>query len=246
LVDLSECVSLESLRILKNPISDKHTSRHVRNISVGEIRSLRIVNGTELKRYDRRDFEYYYLNWVFKEYFRLMNTCHEEYLEEEFMQWAAKTHPNAVKYVTEYDNPYPQLKGKVLTEADGNIAGLTKPIVKNQYLNLFFTPYFGPCFGKKMPKKFPANTDILYIRAWCGQYFKIKDMSAVDLKFRLRADECWEKIDENEMTKGLDHFGILSGCEFIIDPKEGVEEQNGNNTEEVKENTPVESKMVVE
>lgn len=113
LVDLRNCKKLNSIRILKNPISDIHTNRHVRNIVVGEIRSLKNVNGTELSKYDRRDFEIYYLNHTFKEYFKLFNTNQEEYLESEFLEWANKTHPNALIFIKEYDNPFPQLKGQV-------------------------------------------------------------------------------------------------------------------------------------
>lgn len=75
-------------------------------------------------------------------------------------------------------------------------------------------------YGKRIPKKFPANTDLLYIRSWIGQFFKIKDMSNVVLKYKVRNNDVYDYIDIDEMTKGLDYFGIQSGTEFVIDPKE--------------------------
>lgn len=53
-----------------------------------------------------------------------------------------------------------------------------------------------------------------------GQFFKIKDMSHVDIKFKVRANDVFETIGFNEMTKDLSYFGIQSGTEMIIEPKE--------------------------
>lgn len=113
LTDLSYTKTLTSLRILKNPLSDTNSTRHVRNVCVGEIRSLKIVNGTELKKFDRRDFEIYYLRWAFQEFFRIKNTTQDEYDEKDFIAWSTIQHPNAVKYIDEYENPYPPLKDRV-------------------------------------------------------------------------------------------------------------------------------------
>jgi len=128
LVDLSKCIRLYYLRILKNPISDIHSVRHVRNIAVGEIRTLISVNGTDLSKYDRKDFEFYYLNASFKEYFDLFNTSHEEYLECEFLKWVINIHPNVLPLLGLYDNPYPQIKDRqVLQENSMNV-----PIIQKQ------------------------------------------------------------------------------------------------------------------
>jgi len=197
LVDLHDCLTLTSLRILKNPISELNSTRHVRNVCVGEIRSLKILNGTNLTKYDRRDFEIYYLRWTFQEFFRVHDLTQDTYLEEDFNKWAITSHPNAIKFVKEYENPYPTMKDRVLTEKMEE----NKPTYYKQYLNLFFTPYFGPSFGKKLKKTFAANTDLLYIRSWASYCFNISDMSAVDIKFKVKESDNYEKIEENEMTK---------------------------------------------
>jgi len=119
------------------------------------------------------------------------------------------------------------MKNKVLSE---NTMDENKPKIYNQYVNIFITPYFGPMFGKRIPKKFPSNTDLLYVRAWAGQYFKIKDMSQVDVKFRIHEADCWEKIEDKEMTKSLNYFGMKGGSEIIFDAKE-----KGDDYEEKKE-----------
>jgi len=119
--DLSKCKKLENLRVLKNPISmNNSTSRHVRNIVVGAIRSLKIVNGTHLNKYDRRDYEIYYLRNAFEEYFKAKNTSKKLYKENEFYEWAKEEWPNAELFVGEYENPYPQESGVegILTEVN--------------------------------------------------------------------------------------------------------------------------------
>lgn len=60
ITDLSKAPFLSTIRIFKNPICDSAGTRHVRNRLVGEIKTLTSVNGTEVTRYDRRDFEIYY------------------------------------------------------------------------------------------------------------------------------------------------------------------------------------------
>jgi len=86
-------------------------------------------------------------------------------------------------------------------------------------------------FGKKLNRKFAMNTDLMYVRAWAGNYFKIKDMNAVDLKYRTNPEDCWETIDFKEMTKNLDYFGIKYGTEIIFEEKEG-EKNNETNVNE--------------
>jgi Leucine-rich repeat (LRR) protein len=70
ITDISKMPMINNIRILKNPIADKETTRHIRNRCVGEMRNLTVMNGSEISKYQRRDYEIYYLRWVFHEYFR--------------------------------------------------------------------------------------------------------------------------------------------------------------------------------
>lgn len=94
--------------MLKNPMSDKDGTRHVRNRLVGEICGLKIVNGSELGKYERRDYEIYFLRWAFQEYFRVFETDHDNYVYDEFIPWVTVTFPNVLKLIEEYECPYPQ------------------------------------------------------------------------------------------------------------------------------------------
>lgn len=45
-------------------------------------------------------------------------------------------------------------------------------------------------------------------------------MSNVDIRYKVRVNDVFETIHFNEMTKDLSYFGIQSGTEMIIEPKE--------------------------
>ena len=111
ITDVSTCPILNNIRILKNPLAETGNSRHIRNRSIGEIRNLTTMNGSELSKFERRDCEIYYLRWVFQEYFRVYNTCHMEYLLEDFMKFANEHHKKVAIYIEMYENPYPQIVG---------------------------------------------------------------------------------------------------------------------------------------
>jgi len=250
LVDLAKNIKLESLRILKNPMSDIHSTRHVRNIAVGEIATLKVVNGTELSRYDRRDYEIYYLNHAFKEYFNLFNTSHEEYYESEFMKWAEKSHPNVLVFIQLYENPFPQIKDKNILQENSMNINYSKETMfgapKAEFCSVFVSTYFGPLYGKRITKRFARSTDLLYIRSWMGQYFKIKDMSHVDIKFKVRPTDVFETVNFNEMTKDLSYFGIISGTEMIIEPKEDPKANQMQAQETASENLKLDENGQIE
>ena len=218
IIDLSHCIPLENIRVLKNPITTVTSDRHMTCLVVGAIRNLNKVNGSDLKRGDRKDHEIYYTRWVFEEYFKLKNTRHEDYLESEFFPWATAEFPNVIGLIAEFGNPYPQLFGVIFDENTmQETPQVTMP--NQQYKMLQWTSLYGPSMGKKMQKKFPASTDLLYIRSWAKQWFKIKDVNAVDIKFRNNTKDVFETIPENQMTKDLNYFGVQSNAEFIFDEK---------------------------
>jgi len=79
-----------------------------------------------------------------------------------------------------------------------------------------------------------------------GQFFKIKDMSLVDMKYKVRKNDVFETIIFNEMTKDLAYFGIQSGTEMIIEPKEEPKTNQMQTENIVTENSKLDENNKVE
>ena len=74
--------------------------------AVAEISKLKIINGTMLRKYDRKDCQIYYLRETFREYFALRKVPDYDYDFEDFMKYCEKIHPNIQVLIKRYGNPY--------------------------------------------------------------------------------------------------------------------------------------------
>lgn len=170
----------------------------------------------EIDKWRRRDYEIYYLRWMFQDYFKQKNTSHEEYIYEEFLEWAKKDHPLAEILIGEYQNPFPQIYGKetALQEIDQN-KETAKPAQSN-FLKVRFIVGYGPKTGLEVPKKLPVNTDMLYLRSWASQTFKIADKNSFLMKFKNPNSKTFEDMDV-DLTKDLNWYGVVEGAEILIE-----------------------------
>jgi hypothetical protein len=60
---------------------------HIRMRSVAEVQKLKVINGTTLRKYDRKDYEIYYLRESFKEYFTFKKVPDYDYDYEDFLKY---------------------------------------------------------------------------------------------------------------------------------------------------------------
>lgn len=135
---------------------------------------------------------------------------------EHFLEWSSKEHPNVIRLIDMYENPYPSLKGvdkNMLIEND-----TIKPNLEKTYLKICFISTVGTNAYRKNVKKFSKNESFLYIKNWIGSAFQIKDMNSVVLKFRRNEKEVLEVIDDYQ--KDLSYYGIVEDCDMTIDCKE--------------------------
>lgn len=61
LYEISLFKNLESLNVKHNTIGDKYGNTYVRMRAVAEIKKLTQINGAQLKKYERKDCEIFYL-----------------------------------------------------------------------------------------------------------------------------------------------------------------------------------------
>lgn len=74
--------------------------------SVAELPKLKIINGAQLRKYERKDCEIYYLRETFKEYFTLKNVPDYDYDFDDFLKYCDVHHPGIQYFIKKYGNPY--------------------------------------------------------------------------------------------------------------------------------------------
>lgn len=218
ITDMSRCPQLKSLKINYNPIEEGVNKKDISRRAVAEISTLTRVNGMDLNRYERKDCEYYFLRWVFHEYFKLHNLHQLSYKYADFCVWAEDSYPAVFKLIEKYENPYPEVeiqndKGDMkeqMQRADQSQA--------NRYTKIIFSSIVGPLSGKPpIAKVFPRSTDFLYIRNWVSQTYKIKNKEAIAMKFKNGHSQVYEEIDD--MAKTIEFYDIKDNADLLIEDK---------------------------
>lgn len=104
--ELSQFPSLEILNIKHNPMADTYGKSYVRQRAVAENPNIVFINGSDLKKYERKDCEIFYLRKTFDDFFKLTNSVYYDYNYDEFIKYA-KEHHKRIDYLLEkYGNPY--------------------------------------------------------------------------------------------------------------------------------------------
>ena len=93
LTELSQFSQLVYINVKHNPMADNYGKSYIRQRAVAENPKLQIINGSQLKKYERKDCEIFYLRKTFDDYFQLMNKVYYDYDFEDFKAWAFPIHP---------------------------------------------------------------------------------------------------------------------------------------------------------
>ena len=204
---LNRFPNLEALRITKNPISVKNTVLHVRQRVIAEIKGLKSINGGELKKYERKDCEIYYLRNTFQEFFEKSGQPSTEYDFDDFKAYCDENHPRIAELMKKYGNPY-----------DDGIKGKPKPEVQKAtfaaLINIQLNAFSGPCLGKPaVVKKFTNNTLIVNLKQMLAKQYGIP---ANQQKVYCKLDPKEPFIPMNEDLKDLKFYGVSHGHEIWI------------------------------
>jgi len=204
---LAQFPKLEILRITKNPISKNYNTLHTRQRAIAEIKSLKIVNGGELKKYERKDCEIYYLRNAFHEFFEKFGESGDEYDFDKLQEYCSEFHPRIPELMKIYGNPYEEgIKGKPKFEVVKPKAGVLIPIKLNAFS--------GPCAGKAaVVKKFTDNTLIVNLKAMLSKQYGIL---AVHQKVYCKISSNDPLIFMDEDLKDLRFYGVKHGDEIWV------------------------------
>jgi Leucine-rich repeat (LRR) protein len=217
LSDLRNCPKLKSLKINYNPIEQGLNKKDISRRAVAEISSLTRINGMDLGRYERKDCEYYFLRWVFHEYFTVFGLHQLSYKFADFEVWAREHYPAVFDLIKKYENPYPEVDVKAVEEDREQVLAQA-PVQQARYTKLLFSTPIGPLGGKPpLSKNFPRTTDFLYIRNWVSQTFKLPNKEAIVIKFKNGHNQVYENIDD--MTKSIDYYDIKDNADVIVEEK---------------------------
>jgi hypothetical protein len=94
------------LNVKHNLIGDRYGHSYVRMRAVAEITKLNQINGALLKKGERRDFEIFYMRESFHEYFAVKKVPDYDYDFDDFLKYCEEHHPNIMRLVKKYGNPY--------------------------------------------------------------------------------------------------------------------------------------------
>lgn len=138
-------------------MSDKYGKSYVRQRGVAENPNVIFINGSDLKKYERKDCEIYYLRKTFDDYFKMNEKVYYDYDFEDFCNWVKNEHPKIDHLLKVYGNPY-ECQPKDI-HLNGNLEGESQP--KNIMMKIQIVIAAGPLLGKKpLNKKFPENTTV--------------------------------------------------------------------------------------
>lgn len=219
ITDLRVCKNLKSLKINYNPIEQSMNKKDITRRAVAEISSLTRINAMDLNKYERKDCEYYFLRWVFHEYFTLHHLHQLSYKYNDFCAWATENYPAVFTLIEKYENPYPEVDVSVSQEDKSMaILGMEDKIQANRYSRIIFSTLVGPLCGKPpIAKIFPKSTDFLYIRNWVSQTFKIKNKELIHMKFKNTQGQVYEPIED--LAKTIEFYDIKDNADLLVEEK---------------------------
>lgn len=219
ITDLSKSPKLKSLKINYNPMEESINKKDIARRAVAEISTLTRINAMDLGRYERKDCEYYFLRWVFHEYFRIHNLHQLSYKFADFSLWATLNYPSVFELIKKHDNPYPEVQIQADDLEMEKALKLQAPAQQpGRFTKLIISALVGPLSGKPpISKVFPRTTDFLYIRNWVSQTFQIKNKEAITMKFKNSHAQIYEAIED--WTKSIEFYDIKDNADCIVEEK---------------------------
>lgn len=212
--ELSQFENLKSLRLKENPMIAKYGAPYIRQRAVAENVKLVTINGSDLKKYERKDCEIFYLRKTFEEFFKASNSFYYQYDFEDFLNnFCKKDHPAINRLLKIYGNPFEM-------DPDAKNSKAEQPILqKNVMLTLKISALTGPLVGKEpIKKKFPDSTIIVNLKAVLA---KLLTVSAENMMILYRnannAGEPMEVLEED--LKSLAYYNVSNGGEIFVEEK---------------------------
>eukprot|EP01016_Furgasonia_blochmanni_P034376 TRINITY_DN3701_c0_g1_i2.p2 TRINITY_DN3701_c0_g1~~TRINITY_DN3701_c0_g1_i2.p2 ORF type:complete len:195 (-),score=35.40 TRINITY_DN3701_c0_g1_i2:210-794(-) len=135
------------------------------------IKGLVFMNGSDLKKYERKDCEIYYLRKTFEEYLQLVGKPHYDFDVDDCLAYCRKNHPRIAELIKMYGMPYePDKKGED-KEGEKNVI----PVVKKTMYTATLTAGAGPYVGQPpIAKKFPGSTRVSALKSVLSKLYEIR------------------------------------------------------------------------
>jgi len=197
-----------------NPLVSTYGAPYIRQRAVAENQNLMTINGSDLKKYERKDCEIFYLRKTFEEFFKATNSKYYQYDFDDFLNnFCKKDHPSIPRLMKIYGNPF---------EMDPNAKkDENAPVVqKNVMLMLKITALTGPYLGKEpMKKKFPDSTTIVNLKGFLTKFLGVgSEKMVVFYKAPNQGHEPMEVLEED--LKSLMFYSVCNGGELFVDEKD--------------------------
>ena len=202
--ELSQFKKLSNFRIKNNPCIDKYGSGYVRQRVVAEVKTLSIVNGGPLKRFERKDCELFYMRKTFEEFFTFSNSKYWDYDFQAFIEFCKENHPRIEELITIYGNLFELAPKKERQELSN----------KNILIKLTVIALSGPKLGKLIVKKFPENSVIRDLKNIIAKLVSITNENQI-LSYKPHPKEPMEVIDDDYKT--LLYYNMQNGGEIYVD-----------------------------
>ena len=208
LSELNQFPKLDMLRCGHNPVYNYYQALHIRQRAIAEIKGLKRVNGSELRKYERKDCEIYYMRNTFDEYFKYSGQNPYEYDYEAFLKYCDGRHPRVPELIQIYGNPYePEKMKEEKKVADSGPK-------KSKMISVSLSAFSGPALGKPpAKKKFSDNTLVVNLKPVLSKMFGISQDSIL---LRLKIDPHQPFTDMTEDLKDFLYYGVRDGSEIWV------------------------------
>jgi hypothetical protein len=235
LSELNQFPLLESIRITNNPIYQAFSPLHIRQRAIAEIKGLKIMNGSLLGKYERKDCEIYYMKKSFEDYFTISKENQYDYDFAAFMKYVLEDHPRVPELIKKFGNPYEitekmreEAKAEALAKAQAEASGLMMGEVpiksKNAYatfksnstfLSLKLNALSGAFLGKPpVTKKFSDNTLVVNLKSLLAKQFSMSS-EKIRIFFKPHPSDPFTQLEDD--LKDLYFYGVKYGSEIWVD-----------------------------
>jgi len=209
LQQLNQFPMLANLRIKNNPIQKKLGASYVRQRAIAEISKLDEVNGSEIKKFERKDCEIYYMRKTFEEYFKKVGRPHYDYEFEDFQAWCIGRHPRLPFLIARWGNPYEvseEAREMLKKEKIAGVGGL---------VTLKLSASAGPFVGQDpRTKKFPQTTTIQTLKQLLSQMFNL-NVDRLIVYYHSDPNEPFQILDDGQ--RDLQFYSVKQDGAIWVD-----------------------------
>ena len=211
--ELSQFKKLNNLRLKENPFINMFSSSYIRQRAVAEIENLQVINGSILKKYERKDCEIFYLRKTFDDFFKFSFTDHITYDLPAFLKFCDELHPRIHHLMKVYGNPYEKIEETPNNQVPTNETSIAQQIKSN--LCLLLSALAGSELGKKpVVRKFPFTTTIHNLKIIFSKIFGIPGNKQI-IWYKGVGKDVMEPMEEDQ--KSLMFYSVENGGRIYVD-----------------------------